>query len=251
MRPYRLFGATERGLLHAAAEETLRAWAADWLPAATARGVECAPACEAAPRLAAVDGWARVPADREGWVACASPQAAAAALATGIYGAPASARATVAAAQALRDLVQRFAAGSGADLRADDDASPPAYAWLPGTIAFSISLTVAAARVDLVAGPGWTRAVLDARVPRRERTTLAGRREAMERQPVALAVLAGTLEVDLRTLRGLVPGDVVALDTPLREPLRLVVAARVDRVVGRGRLGAWRGRRALALQGAA
>jgi flagellar motor switch/type III secretory pathway protein FliN len=251
MRPYRLFGATERGLLHAAAEETLRAWAEDWLPAATARGAECAPACEAAPRLAAVDGWACVPAEREGWVACASPQAAAAALATGIYGAAASALATAAAAQALRDLMRRFAAGAGADWRAGEDASPPADAWLAGTAAFSIGIAVATARVDLVVGPGWTRATLDAQPPRRERTALASRREALERQPVGLAVLAGTLEVDLRTLRALVPGDVVALDTPLREPLRLVVAAAVDRVVGRGRLGARRGRRALALQGVA
>jgi flagellar motor switch/type III secretory pathway protein FliN len=88
--------------------------------------------------------------------------------------------------------------------------------------------------------------------PRAARGELRAPREALpdphaavQRVPITLSVEVGTVEIDLGTLRHLVPGDVLRLGTSLESPL--AVMAPDDTILCRGHLGAHRGSRAIDL----
>jgi flagellar motor switch protein FliM len=60
-------------------------------------------------------------------------------------------------------------------------------------------------------------------------------------------VVAGWAELDVGELRALRPGDVIALERPISEPLSVVVAAGRERAVCSARLGLINGRKAACL----
>lgn len=254
-RPFRLFGRRERAALAAAAEERVRAWAAQWLPRGAAPRAQCVPAPERASRLVGFTGWGRLEASQGAWLALPGLEPAREGLALAICGAPdddaRSALALEAAGQALQALAAAILGAPAAlDARRGREAEPDPDAWSLGSPAMALRLELGAAEsfttIEAVTHPGWALRVLE-QAPRPAPARLAERRQALGGQRIELRVLAGSVELDVRSLRELAVGNVIALDTRIDEPMAVVVAGGAQRAACVARLGSLEGRKAVAV----
>jgi flagellar motor switch/type III secretory pathway protein FliN len=255
-RPYKLFGSHERAALAAALEEAVAGWSAAWLPAPAAARVQCAPAQEARPRSAAE--WARLAATPHEWIAIAAGDAGRQALARALCGgadprlrSPFSGESEIGAEvarAALEDLAATLL-GARDPKRLFGEAGAPAQdAFAAGSACYGVEVAFGAETAGaalLVTSADWTLRLLRARLGRPPAARLAERRAALAGQPIALRVLAGAVEMDVRALRGLAAGDVIALDARIDRPLEVTTASGAP--LCHAQLGVREGRRAAAL----
>jgi Type III flagellar switch regulator (C-ring) FliN C-term len=260
-RPYKVFGAAERAFIEEHVGAAIKTWRAAWLPAGASVRTECAPAGGAARRFpAAQAGWLTFAAADASW-AMAAERGAIGALAGVLCGvgdgktrpgyAGDSEIANEAARRALRELAAALLAVPLEAVAAKEEQSgPDAHAWDKGSPAIALWLTLGDTTLRFVSSPVWALRLLKARLPRPAAALrLENRRNAVAGRKVALEVVAGWVELDLRALRGLSPGNVIALTTRIDTPLNVVAAGRSVPMF-RGRLGTAQGRRAIALVGA-
>jgi len=239
-RPYKLFGDSERAALAGAAGAALASWREAWLPAGAQLESECAPAAELG--AAATQGALSFSAGERGWWICGDR----AALARAVYGAADSGLAGAAGLAAMRELAAALLGGAPS---LAEEGSPPAHLFGAGSAASALRLSLGEAELRMVSTPGWTLATLRERLPRPAAAPLDSRRAALAAQPVALEVVAGWVELELGALRGLAPGNVIALGTRIDAPLSVVRRGR-GAALFRARLGSRDGSRAIAAVGA-
>jgi len=257
-RPYKLFGARERSLVAAALEESLAAWSAAWLPAPAAARIDCAPACEAPARRAGrgAASWSLLSAAHADWIAAAAGEDDLCALAQALCGgadprlrAPLTAASEIAAeaaARALGELCATLLSSPGGKSTRGEAAAPPADAWSAGSACYSAEVAIGAGRVTLVTSAEWTLRLLRARLgPAAAAPRPAERRAGVAGQRVALQVVAGWVEMDVRALRALAVGDVIALDARIDRPLSVATGSGMP--VCSARLGSLGGRKAVSL----
>ena len=255
-RPWKLFGSHERAALAAAFEDALAGWCAAWLPAPAAARAQCAPACEAPPRPGAE--WTRLSGAAQDWIAVASTEEERQALARALCGgadprlrAPLtgeSALGAEAARAALEDLAATLLGAREPKHALGEAAAPAPECFANGSACYSVALDIGgtAGAARLVTSADWTLRLLRARRGRPAAPPrLAERRAALAAQRVALQVIAGSIEMDVRALRGLAAGDVIALEARIDRPLGVTTASGTP--LCQAQLGSRGGRRAAAL----
>jgi hypothetical protein len=262
-RPYKLFGSHERAALAAALEEAVAGWSAAWLPAPAVARVQCAPAHEARPRSRGE--WTRLAGSPHDWIAIAAGEAGYQALGRALCGgadprlaAPFTGDSEIGAEvarAALEDLATTLLGVREPKRLYGEAGAPPEGAFTAGSacygaeLAFSMGTasagTAGAASALLVSGGEWTLRLLRARLGRPAAARLAERRAALSGQRIALQVLAGTAEMDVRALRSLAAGDVIALDARIDRPLEVTAGSGAP--LCHAHLGSRAGRRAAAL----
>jgi hypothetical protein len=253
-RPYKLFGSHERAALAAALEDAVGGWSAAWLPQPAPARVQCAPACEAPRRAAAA--WTRLTAAPLDWLAIAAAESDLQALAQALCGgadarlrAPLggeSALGTEVARAALEDLAATLLGAREPKHGYGEPAAPAGDCFAQGSACYSLVLAFGAGAAQLVASADWTLRLLRARLGRPAALPrLAERRAALAEERIALQVVAGAVEMDVRALRGLAAGDVIALDARIDRPLGVTSASGTP--LCNAQLGSRGGRRAAAL----
>jgi len=143
------------------------------------------------------------------------------------------------AERARRDLVASLAAAFGARADGEFAAEPiphEARAVGAGMIVIRVAWPGAAIEMLVASAP-------PANGPAQHRSAPIAPAEAIRGATVRLSAEVGQVEIDLRALRALAPGDVIRLGRSLDEPLTLVAPG--GDTVCHGHLGASAGRRAL------
>jgi hypothetical protein len=259
---YKLFGAHELAAAREGAQDRIAAWSSAWLPAGVTAELECEPASACHQRFKAFDRaqWTRVAARSGEFVAMPSAADGARAFSEVLLGhaeaafhpqAAGSELAAAAAGTALRGLLAALL-GSQRDPAGPEygrGIAPDQAIWNVGSAALAFRLTAGGAHVDFVCGPAWTLSLLAQRLRPAADARLTDRRTAVALQHVQLQVLAGSAEVDLRSLSAIAPGDVISLDGGVDQPMAVVVAAGARPRVCGGRLGSIEGRRSIELTG--
>lgn len=222
------------------AAHALDMWAAGWLHASLAADALSARAFDAR-RPDEADGWLAGSADSAFVWTDATSAGVMSHWLLGTDGAPAGIAAQ-AAGDALRDLLAAWLeAGGGA--RALQRAPLPAACRAPGIAVVELVLRHAGQALRAVC----CHPAGHPRPPSAHRASapLAPLAAALQGQAVALSLQLGEVEMDLQTLYGLAPGDVMRFEAPLDQPLELRVG---DERVGpgvRAYLGALGGHRAI------
>jgi flagellar motor switch/type III secretory pathway protein FliN len=248
LRPYKLFGAAERQRLADAFQAQLGVWGERWLPPGAQPRCACAPACEWAERLTAAGGqWTAIHGPRQEAVHVDLAALDLGAFARAMLGAAEEGAPSTVAEQLAREaLLELGAALVGGTQRTNDP--PPAHAWARGSACVAAALEYAGGRATFVCSPEWTaRQLRELAAPRPNAVKPKDRSAAIAAQRVGLRVVAGWAELDVGELRALRPGDVIALERPISEPLSVVVAAGRERAVCSARLGFINGRKAACL----
>jgi len=260
-RPYKLFGTSERARIEDLVSAAAKAWREVWLPAGAPLRTEWAPASGAARRFPAPDsvGWLTFAAGDSHW-AMAAERGVIAALAAALCGVadvkarPGYAGESGIAGEAARRALRHLAAGllrvPPESVRArEDDGAPAAHAWEKGSASIALWLALGDTTLRFVSSPGWALQLLSERQAKSAAAArLESRRHAVTDRAVTLQVVAGWVELELGVLRGLSPGNIIALGTRIDTPLSIVGAGRSVPMF-RGKLGSAQGRRAVALVG--
>jgi len=261
-RPYKLFGEHERTSASAAVEERARAWAAAWLPQESRLRIECAPAREQKERFDRVDvsHWTRTTAGAGQWLAMRASEKAIHDIATAICGntdastAPFYTGYAQLAVEVARTALRQLAAAllgtpsaGSSGLQVGEAAVPGAAVWAAGSAALALRLELGEAVIDFVSSPEWTLRLLTHALPRSSPAILSERRNGIAGQRVELRVVAGWVDLDLRTLQSLEVGNVIALDTRIDQAMTVVIASDGHPAVCGGRLGNADGGKAVVL----
>lgn len=250
-RPFKLLNASECAWLADSARVAAAGWLADWLPATGLRSVRVQDAHAAAPApVAEPDGWCTwaAPETTAGSVSMRFAGDAERALVghllgpghEGALGRELARRAGSALAAALLGGLPS-AVGSGRP------GAPSPDGWRRGSGAAHLVIEAGSLALSVVADAAWVRSRLDVRpkVAAASRRPLASRRDAIGAARVRIQAFAGAVQLDIRTLQSLVPGDVLRLDRRLDQALALTVDGREADV--RTYLGAQAGQRAVQL----
>lgn len=249
LRRYKVFGERESGQLRDLVRSVADAWAEDWLPPSIGAGTEWAPAAGLAARFEGAS-WARYSAgDGEEWICAEEGDPVLQALGAALFGAATGSSAIAAelARLALQSLAGGFLGGDPELLkrRTGAAAAPPATFWLPGSAGTTVRLRLGPLDLRILASPAWTLRRLHERPAGAPGgAPLAALRDAVRGAACELRVLAGTARLDLRELRQLRPGDVIALGNRVDGALAVELAGRA---LLEARLGFIGGRRAVAL----
>ena len=260
-RPYKLFGEHERTSACAAVEERARAWAAAWLPQESRFRIECAPAREQKERFHGVNvsHWTRTTAAAGQWLAMRASEKTIHDIATAICGnTDASTAASYTgyaplAVEVARTALRQLAAAllgtpsTGSSGLQVGEAAVPAAVWAAGSAALALRLGLGQAVIDFVSSPEWTLRLLTYALPRSSPAILCERRKGIAGQRVELRVVAGWVDLDLRTLQSLEVGNVIALDTRIDQAMTVVIASDGQPAVCGGRLGNADGGKAVVL----
>jgi flagellar motor switch/type III secretory pathway protein FliN len=265
-RPYKLFGAAERAHVEEFVGGAVKAWREAWVPAGLRLRTECAPACEFARRFAEGGAleWQAFAAGEARWTMAAA-RGAIGGVAAALCGLadgkarPGYSGESELASEAARSALRELAAGllgapTATVLPQEESAPPPAHTWEKGSASIALVLALGDTTLRFVSSPGWVLRLLRERLSRASPAAapaarLESRRSAVADREVSLQVVAGWVELELGVLRGLTPGNVIALGTRIDTPLSVVGSGR-SAPLFRGRLGAAQGRRAVAVTGA-
>ena len=248
LHPYKLFGQSERDWLFGLLQAQVIAWRDRWLPAGAQTKLTCAPAHEWAERFAASRGpWIVIHGAGQESVHIDRAELDLPAFASVMLGtAPAGEPCALAEDVARDALCGLCEAWVSATRRAGE--APEPQMWVPGSAAFAAALEHAAGRLTLLFSAEWTLRRLRERGEARPNGVKPQvRKDAIAAQRIRLHVMAGWAELDIKELHELRPGDVIALERSISEPLTVVVASERESAVCAARLGLINGRRAACL----
>ncbi len=144
----------------------------------------------------------------------------------------------------LGDLAVRVFQAAGQSIASaeqleQDVSEPEPRAWKRGSGVVSVAVVIGGEPLHALLSEPMVRAMArDLPPPVRPREAPSPRRACLSAQHVQLELWAGETHIELGLLQNLAPGDVILLDLPINEPLRLAVDGKLtDRYAYLGRSG--------------
>jgi hypothetical protein len=263
VRPYKLFGTRERTVIAAYFAERLRAWASAWLPPEAAVFADCAPAIESDLRdRASSVSWVRYGGSLDEWIAISLSGASEEVLGAALCGNAESSMKAIYTdvSELIRELAGRAMDELGATLVGEPSkslqrqegelATPEPETWMRGSAALVVKAHLGHALLECVSNPSFTMRMMRSRLPPPRRGQLIERPGCIASRKVGLKVVAGWVQLDVRSLKELAVGNVITLDSRIDEPMSVVVATNREPTVCAARLGMREGRRVVTLGGA-
>lgn len=263
VRRYKLFGTRERTVVATYFTERVRAWASAWMPPKATVFAECTPAGESDFRDRVSSEWVRYSRGSvDEWIAISLTDVSEEVLGATLCGnAESSVKANyTGVSELIRELVSKAIDDFGATLaeepsktlqRQDGElARPEPEMWTRGSAGFVVKAHLGYALIECVSSPSLTLRIMRTRLPAPPPGRLIERPSCIASRAVRLKVVAGWVQLDVRSLKDLAVGNVITLDSRIDEPMSVVVATHREPTVCAARLGMREGRRVVTLGGA-